>query len=105
MAAVGLFLGFRSLEALRKAGWAFITTSAWQPDRFQFGIAAVMTGTILIALVAIAISLPISLGTSLFIVEVAPARLKSTLVALVDLMAAVPSVIYGLWGFFFLQSA
>lgn len=105
MAAVGVFLGFRSIDALRVAGWQFVTTAAWQPDRGQFGIAAILTGTVMIAFVAVAIALPISLGTSLFIVEVAHARLRSWLVALVDLMAAVPSVIYGLWGLFFFQKA
>jgi phosphate transport system permease protein len=82
---------------------AFFTTSEWQPDRNQFGVAAVLVGTLLIALVAVAIALPLSILTALFIVEVAPTWLRSTLVALVDLMAAVPSVVYGLWGLFLLQ--
>ena len=60
-------------------------------------------GTALIAVVAVAIAVPISIGTALFITEVAPVWLRSTLVALVDLMAAVPSVVYGLWGLFLLQ--
>ena len=68
-----------------------------------FGISSVLLGTVVIAVVAVAIALPISMGTALFITEVAPRRLKSTLVALVDLMAAVPSVVYGLWGLFLLQ--
>lgn len=103
MVAVGLFLGSEALEALRVAGFDFLTTAEWQPDRGEFGIAAVMTGTVLIALVAVAVALPVSLGASLFIAEVAPRRLRSTLVAVVDLMAAVPSIVYGLWGLFFFQ--
>lgn len=105
MAAVGLFLAVEAMQALRATGFGFLTTSEWQPDRGEFGIAAILTGTILIALVAVAIALPLSLGTSLFITEIAPSRLRSTLVALVDLMAAVPSVVYGLWGLFFFQPA
>jgi phosphate transport system permease protein len=62
-----------------------------------------MVGTILIAVVAVAVALPIAMGTALFITEVAPVRLRSWLVALIDLMAAVPSVVYGLWGLFLLQ--
>ena len=69
----------------------------------MFGVASVLIGTVLIALVAVAIALPLSMGTALFIVEVAPRWLRSSLVTLVDLMAAVPSVVYGLWGLFLLQ--
>ena len=56
-----------------------------------------MTDTILIALVAVVIAVPVALGLSLFISEVRPSAIKRTLVSLVDLMAAVPSVVYGLW--------
>lgn len=103
MSAVGLFLVVESTEALRARGLSFLTTAEWQPDRGDFGIAAVLLGTALIALVAVAIALPISMLTALFIVEVVPRRIRSWLVALVDLMAAVPSVVYGLWGLFLLQ--
>ncbi|MEZ0064048.1 phosphate transport system permease protein [Streptacidiphilus sp. MAP12-20] len=103
MAAVGLFLLLRAVQALKVAGWSFVTTEQWQPDVHHFGIAAVLTGTLLIAAVAVVVSVPLALGTALFIQEIAPARLRRTLVALVDLMAAVPSVVYGLWGLFFLQ--
>ena len=103
MVAVGMFLAIEATQALRVTGASFLTTAEWQPDRNKFGIAAVLLGTVMIALVAGAIALPIAIATALFITEVAPAWLKSTLVALVDLMAAVPSVVYGLWGLFLLQ--
>lgn len=103
MVAVGVFLAVQATQALRATGISFLSTAEWQPDRGQFGIAAVMLGTVLIALVAVLIALPIAMGTALFITEVAPIWLRSWLVALVDLMAAVPSVVYGLWGLFFLQ--
>lgn len=103
MFAVGVFLSVQAAQALQKAGPAFLTTADWQPDRGHFGIAAVLTGTILIALIAVVVALPLSFGTALFIIEVAPRRARSTLVALVDLMAAVPSVVYGLWGLFLFQ--
>ena len=105
MAAVGIFLTYEGLNALRVAGPSFLTTSTWQPDANTggFGIASVLPFTILIALIAVVIAAPIALGTALFITEVAPARLRSSLIALVDLMAAVPSVVYGLWGLFLLQ--
>ena len=104
MAAVGVFLLARGLQALDAVGpLEFLTTQAWNPDTHDFGIAAVLTGTVLIAVVAVVISVPLSLGTALFISQIASPRIRRTLVSLVDLMAAVPSVVFGLWGFFFLQ--
>ena len=82
------------------AKFSFLTTQAWEPDIHHFGIAGIITGTILIALVAVVIAIPVSLGLSLYISEVAPARISRTLVSLVDLMAAVPSVVYGLWALY-----
>ncbi|MEV7418860.1 phosphate ABC transporter permease subunit PstC [Streptomyces sp. NPDC089919] len=103
MSLVGGFLLYRAWQALSSAGPKFLTTAAWEPDTGHFGIAAVLTGTVLIATVAVSLAVPLALGTALYIVEYAPARIRPTLVSLVDLMAAVPSVVYGLWGLFFLQ--
>jgi len=105
MIAVGLFLTLRSGEALGVAGPSFFWTQEWNPEAGEFGIVAVLFGTVSIALVAMAFSVPLALGTALLISEIAPPRLKSALITLVDLMAAVPSVVYGLWGVFFLQAA
>ena len=103
MVAVGLFLGIQATQALVKTGTSFFTTAEWEPARNDFGIAAVLLGTVLIAFIAVSIALPIAIGTALFITEVAPIWLRSWLVGLVDLMAAVPSVVYGLWGAKLLQ--
>jgi len=105
MLAVGLFLTLRSSEALGVAGPSFFWTQEWNPEAGDFGIVAVLFGTVSIALVAMAFSVPLALGTALLISEIAPPRLKSILITLVDLMAAVPSVVYGLWGVFFLQAS
>jgi len=103
MVAIGLFLLQRGFPALREAGWSFLTTQEWEPDAHRFGIAAVITGTVLIAAVAVLIAVPLATGVALYIAEYAPLRLRGALVNLVDLMAAVPSVVYGLWGFILLQ--
>jgi phosphate transport system permease protein len=103
MVMVGTFLAYRAWEALRRAGFSFVTTQDWNPDGGGFGIAAVIVGTVLIALVAILTAVPLAMGAALYISEYAPRWLRRTLIALVDLMAAVPSVVYGLWGAFFLQ--
>jgi phosphate transport system permease protein len=100
---VGTFLLYRALAALHKAGWSFLTTQAWNPNGGGFGIAAVMVGTILIALVAVVVAVPMSLGTALYISEYAPRSIQRFLVSVIDLMAAVPSVVFGLWGAFLVQ--
>jgi phosphate transport system permease protein len=103
MVLVGTFLTYRAAQALHKAGWSFLTTQVWNPNGGGFGIAAIMIGTVLIALVAIAVAVPLALGSALYISEYAPRRIQRVLVGAVDLMAAVPSVVFGLWGAFFLQ--
>jgi len=103
MATIGVFLLRRGWPALHEAGWSFLTTQTWEPDSHNFGIAAVLTGTMLIAAVAITIAVPLATGFALYISEYAPQRLRRGLVNMVDLMAAVPSVVYGLWGFILLQ--
>jgi phosphate transport system permease protein len=102
---IGVFLLIRSLPAFRQMGWAFFTTSVWQPDgtTHQFGIAAVLYWTFVIAIVALVIAMPISIACALFINEYASQRLRRPLTAIVDLLAAIPSVIFGIWGLIFLQ--
>jgi len=107
MLAVGLFLTLNGTKAMNIAGWQFLTTQTWNtsiPKPGEFGIAAVLFGTIQIAVIALCVAFPLSFGTSLLISEVLPGNLKSTFISIVDLMAAVPSVIFGLWGVFFLQA-
>ncbi len=103
IAAIGLFLSLQAFTAIRVAKFSFLTTQAWEPDAHHFGVAGILTGTVLIAVVAVVIAIPIALGLSLFITEIAPARIRRTLVSLVDLMAAIPSVVYGLWAWLFLE--
>jgi phosphate transport system permease protein len=103
MVLVGGFLVLRGWRALRVDGFRFLTNQQWQPDSHDFGIAGVLVGSVLIGLTAVLFALPLALGSALYISEYAPASLKRTMIAMVDLMAAIPSVIYGLWGFLFLN--
>ena len=105
MLAVGLFLALRAGSAIQVAGFDFLVEQEWSPETGEFGIAAVLFGTVTIAVIAMCISVPLALGTSLLISEVLMGRLKQWSVTLVDLMAAVPSVVFGLWGLFFLQES
>ena len=108
---IGLFLFLQALPALRAAGWKFFTTTGFVTTGTHphFGVESALYGSVVIALIAIVIAVPVSISSALFINEYAPRSLlgffpfKGFLTSLVDLMAAVPSVIYGLWGFFFLQ--
>jgi phosphate transport system permease protein len=103
IASVGIFLAVRAYPALAVAKFSFFTTQAWEPDIHHFGIGGVLPDTVFIALVAISVSIPISLGLALFVSEIAPHRIQRVLISLVDLMAAVPSVVFGLWGFIFFE--
>ncbi|GEP67793.1 phosphate transport system permease protein [Cellulomonas soli] len=103
MTLVGLFLAVRGAEAIGAAGPEFLTEQEWEPNSGRFGIAAVLFGTVTIALIAITVALPLAVGTATYISEYAPEGLKRVLVGVVDLMAAIPSVVYGLWGMFWLE--
>lgn len=100
---IGLFLAVQAVPTLRRYGWSFFTETQWQPEANVLGIGAVLVGTVSVALVALAISFPLSLAVALYVSEYAPTRLRPFLVSAIDLMAAVPSIIYGLWGFFLIQ--
>ncbi|MBG6108283.1 phosphate ABC transporter permease subunit PstC [Frigoribacterium sp. CG_9.8] len=104
MLAVGLFLSIRASDALKVSEFSFLVEQQWSPETHVFGIAAILFGTFNVAIVAMGVAVPLALGTALLISEVVTGRLRSALVSLVDLMAAVPSVVYGLWGLFFLQA-
>jgi phosphate transport system permease protein len=104
MTLIGVFLGARAQQALAADGWKFVTTEGWLPDSGKFGIAGVLTGSVLIAVTAIFFALPLAMGTALYISEFAPTRIRGLLVSTVDLMAAVPSIVFGLWGLLFFQN-
>lgn len=102
---IGTFLFVRAWPTLHSEGWSFFTSFDWidSGDRSTFGIGAILYWTVVIALTALAIAVPVSICVALFITEYAPLRLRRLFTSLVDLLAAVPSLIYGVWGFFFLQ--
>ena len=111
LSLITFFLAFRGFEVLREEGFGFITSSAWsiQTDEAgnvvdsQFGLAAMLVGTILCAFIAVVIALPISLASALYLNFYSPQWLKKFLVAVVDMMAAFPSILFGIWGFLVLM--
>ena len=108
---IALFLGFRGFEILRQEGIGFITHSEWSittddsgnVTASHFGLAAMLVGTILCSSIAVAIALPISVLCALFLNFYAPLWLKKILVSIIDLMAAFPSILFGIWGFLVLM--
>ena len=95
-------IGMAGWPALRQFGLSFLTTSVWDPVAGQFGAAPAIVGTIVTSIIALAIATPLALGGAIFLSEFAPGWLRQPLSFFVDLLAAIPSVVYGLWGVFFL---
>jgi phosphate transport system permease protein len=106
MAVVGLII-FELLRESRpsmvKFGLKFLTKQVWDPVAEDFGALPFIYGTIVSSIVALVIAVPLSVGTALFLTELCPRRLRAVLSLLVELLSAIPSVIYGLWGIFVLS--
>ena len=80
--------------------WGFITSTEWNPVEDHFGALTFLYGTLVTSAVSIVVSVPVAIGLSLFITQFAPAKLGRFLTIPVELLAAIPSVVYGLWGLF-----
>ncbi len=103
--AIGVFLVVQAIPALRDNTSNFFTTKTFLPeaDKPSFGIAVLAFGTVLTSLVAMVLAVPVALGVAIFVTQLAPRKIAGFLGSLVDLLAAVPSVVYGLWGVAFLN--
>jgi phosphate transport system permease protein len=86
--------------SLKGVGWPLLLSSKWDPVNGQYGALPFLFGTLVSCGIALVIAIPLSVGTALFLTELAPARLRQLLTMLIDLLAAVPTVILGLWGIF-----
>jgi phosphate transport system permease protein len=103
---IAYFLIFNGFEAIRNAGLGFLTGFEWEdaiPEIGQdarYGVGAMLFGTMVTGIIAMLFAVPIAVGTALFLSYYAPEWLKKPMVIVVDVMAAIPSIVYGLWGFF-----
>jgi len=88
--------------ALSTAGFSFLTGSTWDVSRGEFGAAPAIYGTVVSSILALLLATPLALGVSIFLSEIAPPWVRQPIGFLVDLLAAIPSVVYGLWGIFVL---
>jgi phosphate transport system permease protein len=95
-------LSSHSLLSIRQFGFRFLSDREWDPVKGQFGALTFIYGTIVSSVIALIISVPLSLGIAVFVVEQAPRVLARPIAFLVELLAAIPSVVYGLWGIFVL---
>jgi len=95
-------LGYGALPAFRQFGLGFIVGSAWNPVTDNFGALAPIYGTLVTSLIAMLIGIPVAFGVALFITELCPKWLRRPLGTMIELLAAIPSIIYGIWGLFVL---
>jgi phosphate transport system permease protein len=95
-------VGRAGWPALQQFGIGFLTSSEWDPVNGRFGAAPAIVGTILTSIIALLIATPLALGAAIFLSEFSPNWLRQPVSFLIDLLAAVPSVVFGLWGVFFL---
>ncbi|MDD5477823.1 MAG: phosphate ABC transporter permease subunit PstC [Candidatus Omnitrophica bacterium] len=106
VAALTILLAFsmaaHALPAIQKFGLRFLFTSTWDPVKEVFGALPFIYGTIISSLLALLIAVPVSLGVAIYLAELAPAWIREPLSFLIELLAAIPSVVYGLWGIFVL---
>jgi phosphate transport system permease protein len=100
MLAIGLELIRSSWPALHRFGLPFLFSDEWNPVLQDFGAATSIFGTLVSTLIAMFIAVPLSLAIALFLVELAPPRISRVVGTLIELLAAVPSIIYGMWGLF-----
>ena len=109
LSLIGFFLIYNGFEAIQNAGLGFLTGFDWAdaiPEIEQpalYGVGAMLFGTIVTGILAMIFGVPIAVGTALFLSYYAPEWLKKPMVVVVDVMAAIPSIVYGLWGFFVLM--
>ena len=99
---IAVSIGLAAWPALSRSGFSFLTGSKWDVAAGEFGAAPAIYGTVVSSALALLIATPLALGVSIFLSEIAPKWLRQPIGFLVDLLAAIPSVVYGLWGIFVL---
>src|SRR6478672_10516406 len=105
VAAIGFELARQSILSIEKFGLQFWRTSTWDPVAGDFGALPFIWGTLYSSILALLISTPVAIGIAIFISELAPGWMRTPLVFLTELLAAIPSIVYGLWGIFVLVPA
>lgn len=102
LGGVVISLAIGSWPALAEFKWNFLITESWNPVKERFGALAPIYGTVITSLIAMAIAVPISFGIAVFMTEICPPPLRTPINTAIELLAAVPSIVYGIWGLFVL---
>ena len=100
LAAILVSLIYGSKDTLAKYGLSFLWTNEWDPVQSEFGALVPVIGTLLTSFIALAIAIPVSFGIAMFLTELAPSWLRRPIGTAVEMLAAIPSIIYGMWGLF-----
>ncbi len=98
LAGIIISLIISSLPAFHEFGWRFFTTAEWDPVNEKYGALIAIVGTLVTSIIALVIAFPISFGIALFLTEICPAWLRRPMGTAVELLAGIPSIIYGMWG-------
>lgn len=102
VAALFVTLCIAAWPAIKTVGWQAVHTVEWDPNNGRFGVMSFVFGTLVTSAIALVLAAPIGLGAALLLAEIAPRRVASPLAMLIELLAAVPSIVYGIWGLFIL---
>lgn len=100
LAAISISLIYGSRESIAEYGFSFLWTNNWDPVNNEYGALVPIAGTLLTSLIALCIAVPVSFGIAMFLTELSPAWLRRPLGTAIEMLAAIPSIIYGMWGLF-----
>jgi phosphate transport system permease protein len=103
LGAIAVSTTQKAWPAFAKAGLSYVFSDHWDPNAAKFGALAFIYGTFVVSIIAVVVAVPVSVGIALFVTEVAPRRVRGAITTVMDLLAAVPSVVFGLWGFLVLR--
>jgi len=99
--AISLFIG--AWPAFREFGFGFLVSDAWSPPRDKYGAAAAIYGTLVTSAIAMLLGVPVGLGVAVFLTELCPPRLRRPIGIAIELLAGIPSIIYGIWGVYYFR--
>jgi len=103
LAAIAVSTTIKAWPAFRSEGIGYFFSDNWVPSKGQFGARSIIYGTLVVSAIGLIVAVPLSIGIALFITELAPRRLRSSITTVMDVLASVPSVVFGLWGFLILR--
>lgn len=103
LAAIAVATTAKAWPAFRQEGFGYFFRDDWAPSRNSYGALSIIYGTLVVSAIGLVVAAPLSIGIALFITEVAPKKVRSLITSVMDVLASVPSVVFGLWGFLMLR--